>query len=172
MYFVIPGASLEAMLTIRHMQSAPSYSRRAMTLSLASYDIVQSSFRHSLVCNTLLRHGLNTSHLTHSLILLGTGILLHERESQEFLDTVIVCQEPNQAVNTHTPTTRWWQTVLKGIHEGLIDHLGFIITLSLLASLLFEQETVVEGVVQLRVGIHDFLLADESFEAFTETGLR
>ena len=47
-----------------------------------------------------------------------------------------------------------------------------VVTLVLLASLLFEAQALVEGVVQLRVRVDDLFLADKGFEALAETGIR
>lgn len=102
---------------------------------------------------------------------MGSLVLLHERERKDFLDTVVVREEHDQSVNTHTPTTSWWQTVLQASTEVLVDDLGLVVTLVLLMSLLLETETLVEGVVQLGVGVDDLLLANEGLESFTETAV-
>lgn len=48
-------------------------------------------------------------------------------------------------------------------------HIRLIVTLGLLASLLLEAQALVEGVVQLGVGIGNLLLADEHLEALAQT---
>ncbi|KAJ6256208.1 Ubiquitin carboxyl-terminal hydrolase [Drechslerella dactyloides] len=55
--------------------------------------------------------------------------------------------------------------------EVLVDQLRLIVALRLLASLLLEPQPLIEGVVQLGVGVYDFLLAHECLEALTETAL-
>ena len=58
------------------------------------------------------------------------------------------------------------------VDEGFINTLSLVITLLLLPDLLLEPQSLFEGVVQLGVGIAEFLAAHETFESFTETGAR
>lgn len=98
-------------------------------------------------------------------------VLLHKRERQNLLDTVVIREEHDQAVDTHTPTTSRRQTVLQAGAEVLVDDLGLVVTLVLLVGLLLETQTLVERVVQLSVGINDLLLTDEGLESLAETGM-
>ena len=121
--------------------------------------------------NSLFWLGLNTSNLSSRLSVVSGLVFLHKRESKDFLDTVVVREEHDQSVDTHTPTTSRRQTVLQASTEVLVDDLGLIVTLVLLAGLLLETETLVEGVVQLGVGVDDLLLANEGLESFAETAV-
>jgi hypothetical protein len=58
------------------------------------------------------------------------------------------------------------------VHKGLVDTLCLVITLSLLPALLLESLSLVEGIVQLGVGVADFLGSNESLETFTDTRSR
>lgn len=91
-------------------------------------------------------------------------------ESKNLLDGVVVGNEHDHAVNAHTPSTSWWKTVLKRGAEVLINELSLVVTLVLLPSLLLETHTLVEGIVQLGVGVANLLLADESLETLAESG--
>jgi len=96
-------------------------------------------------------------------------ILLHEREGQDLLDGVVVRQEHDQTVDAHTPSTGGRQTVLQAGAEVLVDELGLVVALGLLAGLLLEAEALVEGVVELGVRVDDLLLAHKGLEALAET---
>lgn len=96
-------------------------------------------------------------------------VLLHEGEGQHLLDAVVVRQEHDQPVNTHTPTTSGRQAVFQAGTEVLIDDLRLVVTLVLLASLLLETQALVERIVQLGVGVDNLLLADESLETLAQT---
>lgn len=97
-------------------------------------------------------------------------LILHEGESQNLTNGVVVGQEHDHAVDTHAPTTSGRQTILERGTEVLINELSLVITLVLLASLLLEAQTLVKGIVQLGVGVGNLLLADERLEALAETG--
>ncbi|KAI6775311.1 hypothetical protein HG530_002069 [Fusarium avenaceum] len=120
--------------------------------------------------NALLRDRLNANHLSGQLLLLLKLIVLHEGESKNLTNGVVVGQEHNHSVNTHTPSTGRGQTILERGTEVLIDELGLVVTLVLLAGLLLEAQALVEGVVQLGVGVGDLLLAHESLETLAQTG--
>lgn len=60
--------------------------------------------------------------------------------------------------------------MLKGLAEGLVNLLGLVVTLGLLAGLLLETEALLRGNVQLSVGVANLLGADESLETLAETG--
>ena len=57
----------------------------------------------------------------------------------------------DHSVNTHAPATRRRQSVLQGSAERLVDHLGLVIALCLLAGLLLKSQTLLGGNVQLGV---------------------
>lgn len=121
--------------------------------------------------NSLLGLGLNASHLGGALGVLRRLVVLHERESKDLLDAVVVRQEHDQTVDAHTPATSRGQAVFQAGAEVLVDDLGLVVTLVLLAGLLLESQTLVEGVVQLGVGVDNLLLADEGLETLAETGV-
>lgn len=76
---------------------------------------------------------------------------LHCREGQHFPNAPVVGQEHNHTIDTHAESTSWGQTVLKRTTESLVDKLGLVITLVLLASLLLEAKALLRSNVQLRV---------------------
>lgn len=121
--------------------------------------------------NSFLRLGLNTNHLGGTLGLGRRLVFLHEGEGKDLLDTVVVGEEHDQTVDTHTPTTGGGQTVFQASTEVLVDELSLVVTLVLLTGLLLETETLVEGVVQLGVGVDDLLLADEGLETLAKTNV-
>lgn len=92
-------------------------------------------------------------------------------ESQHLLDAVVVGDKHDHAVDTHTPSSSGRETVLQAGAEVLVDELGLVVALVLLARLLLEAEALVEGVVQLGVGVDNLLLADEGLETFAEADL-
>ena len=53
--------------------------------------------------------------------------------------------------------------MLERVQEGVVDELGFVVALGFLEGLLFEAEALVEGVVELRIGVNDLL---ESYKGF------
>ena len=97
-----------------------------------------------------------------------TLILLHKWERQHLLDAILVRQEHDHPIDTHAPAPRRRQPELHRVHERLVNDLRLVVSLLLLPRLLLETQALVEGVVQLRVGIDDLLLADEGFEALAE----
>ncbi|GKT46492.1 uncharacterized protein ColSpa_06674 [Colletotrichum spaethianum] len=54
--------------------------------------------------------------------------------------------------------------------EVLVDELGLVVTLILLACLFLKAQSLVEGVVQLGVGVDNLLLAHEGLESLAQTG--
>lgn len=58
------------------------------------------------------------------------------------------------------------------VHKGLVDTLGLVITLSLLPALLLKSLSLIEGIVQLGVGVANLLSSNECLESFTDTGSR
>lgn len=88
------------------------------------------------VRDSLLGLGGDIDNLSRSWLLVLNNIL-HEGESENLLDAVVVGQEHDQAVDTHTPTTGRWEAVLKRLAEGLINELSLVVTLALLVCLLF-----------------------------------
>ena len=96
----------------------------------------------------------------------------HSREEQHLLDVGTISEEHDQSVNTETPSAGRGQTILERIDECLVDTLGLVVARILLSGLLDESLALVEGVVELGVGVADFLGGDESLESFAETGAR
>lgn len=64
---------------------------------------------------------------------------------------MVVGQEHDEAVNTHTPTTSRRQAVLKGLAESLVNSLGFVVTLLLLAGLLLKVLALLKCNIQLSI---------------------
>lgn len=93
----------------------------------------------------------------------------HGREQKDLLDVVGVGKEHGQTVNTHTPTTGWWQTVFKSLAEVFVNDLSLFVTSILILGLLCESLALIERIIQFSVSIADFLGSNEQFETFTET---
>jgi hypothetical protein len=129
-----------------------------------------SGIIYNSLTNALNRLGGDIRDLS-SLGLRGVVIVLHEWEGESLLDAVVVGEEHDHAVDTHTPATSGGKTVLHGSEESLVHDLGLVVTLCLLCGLLLEAETLVEGIVQLGVGVDNLLLADKGLEPLTETGV-
>ncbi len=95
---------------------------------------------------------------------------LHGGEKQNLLNGVGVGQEHGNTVNTAAPTTGGRQTVLKSLTEGLVNELGLVVTLVLLAGLLLESGSLVKGIVQLSVSIANLLGSNKDLETLAKTG--
>lgn len=114
---------------------------------------------------------------------------LHSWEGQDFSNAVVVCQEHDHAINTHAKATGWRQSVLEGTAESLVYHLSLVITLGLLAGLLFESQALFRRDVQLGIPsswsagsycahdapnlrVNNLLLADERLESLAKARSR
>jgi len=51
---------------------------------------------------------------------LGLLVWLHRWEKQDFFDVVSVCQQHGKSVNAHSPSSCWWQSILKSLDEAFI----------------------------------------------------
>lgn len=71
----------------------------------------------------LIQYSKNCHHFSNA------SLILHERESQNFLDVVVVSQEHDQSIYTHSPATGRWKTIFQSSAESFVDKLGFIIAL-------------------------------------------
>lgn len=98
-----------------------------LTCGLQVVSFVQTLDLRSLT-NTLLSLGCNVNHLCSRLFRLLN--VLHEWEGQDFLDRVVIRKEHHKTIDTHSPPTCRWQSVLERLAEGLIDELRLVITLT------------------------------------------
>lgn len=124
----------------------------------------------SSLTNSLLRLGCDVDNLGSLWLTALLLVILHKRESEHLLDGVVVGEEHDHAVNTHAPTTGRRETELEGLAKGLVDELGLVVALLLLVGLLLEAQALVKGIVQLGVGVDDFLFADKGLEALAQAG--
>lgn len=104
------------------------------------------------------------------LLLVGSLLGLHGGEQKNLLDGVGVGQEHGESINTASPSGSRGKTVLEGSAEGLVDHLGLVVSGILLSSLLLESLSLVKGIVQLGVGVTDLLGGNKDLESLTDTG--
>lgn len=98
----------------------------------------------------------------------------HSREKKDFLNVRAVSEEHDKSVDTETPATGRRETVLKAtqilatihiwtkrwnsrVKESLVNTLCLLVTLLLLLDLFHEPLPLIEGVVQLCVGIANLL---------------
>lgn len=101
-----------------------------------------------------------------SSLLLLLLLWFHSWEKQYFLDAVRVRHEHGKSINTDTPASSWWETVLEGVDKVSIDGLSFIVTHILGLGLVLESFQLYLGVVQLGVSVDDFVEVAEKFESF------
>jgi len=86
------------------------------------------------------------------------------------LDVDSIGEEHDKSINTETPTSSGRKTVFQGLDEIFINGHGFFITLCLFLHLGSESLSLIIGIVQLSESITDFVIVDEKFESFGETG--
>lgn len=98
-------------------------------------------------------------------------VWLHCWEQKNLLDVVSISQKHCQSVDTHSPSSSWWKTVLKSSNESLINSLGLFITSSLCISLLKESFKLYLWIIQLSVCVNDFMSVNEQFKTFSQTFL-
>lgn len=89
---------------------------------------------------------------------------------QHLLNRVIIRNKHSHPINSHSESAGRGKSVFKTLTKVLINHLGLVVALILLIRLFGETETLVKGVVEFGVGIDDFLLAHEGFEALADSG--
>ena len=65
-------------------------------------------------------------------------VRLHGGEEKHFLDVVLVSQEHGKSIDTHTPSSCWWETILESLDKVLVNALGFVITSILGSRLILE----------------------------------
>jgi hypothetical protein len=64
-----------------------------------------------------------------------TNIKIFQNQSTLEESETYISQEHDQSVNSHTPASRRWETILERLAEGFVDKLCLIISLSFLATL-------------------------------------
>ena len=94
---------------------------------------------------------------------------LHGWEEKNILDAVGVRHQHGQSVNTDTPTSSRWETVLKRSDEVSVNGLSLIISHLLGYGLILESLKLYLGVVQFSVGVDDFVIVDEQLKSLRET---
>lgn len=96
-------------------------------------------------------------------------IWLHCWEKHDILDADFVGEEHSDTVDAATPTCSWWQAVLERGNVVVVNVLGFEVTLVLGFSLLVEAFELYLWIIQLGVGVYDFVIVAEELKSFGET---
>lgn len=99
-------------------------------------------------------------------------IWFHCWEKHDIFDTDFIGQEHSDSVDTCTPSTSWWQTILKGLNVVLIDKLCLIISILLSIGLLHKSIKLHLWIVELGVCINDLVIIAEKLKSFRESFLR
>ena len=89
----------------------------------------------------------------------------HCREEDDVADGVCAGEEHDRAVDAHAHAARGWHTVFEGGEEILIEHFGLVVAAFALLDLLHEAFALVDGVVQLGIGVAHLRAADEELKA-------
>ncbi len=77
-------------------------------------------------------------------------------------------QDHEQPVDAHAEPARGRHAVFEGDEKILVHEFGLIVAFGAELQLLFEALTLIDGVVQLGVGVAELEAADEDFETFDE----
>lgn len=88
-----------------------------------------------------------------------------------YLDAHIVREKHDQSVNPKAPAGSWWESILEGSNEVVVDWLGLIVSSCLGLHLVFKKGSLDEGVIQLSVGIDDFVVVHEQLESLGQMTL-
>ena len=96
---------------------------------------------------------------------------LHQGEEEHVLNVLFVCHHHHQAVDANAHAASGWHAVLEGAHEVHVDKHGLVVAFLAQTQLLLEALFLVDGVVELAIGVSQFLAADEELEAFGEVGI-
>ena len=95
----------------------------------------------------------------------------HRGEQDDFADGIAAGEEHDAAVDADAHTARGGHTVFHSIEEVLVQHFGLVVAALTLLHLLHEAAALVDGVIQLGVGIAHLAAADEELEALGEPGV-
>ena len=82
------------------------------------------------------------------------------------LVSIITC-----TVDAHAHAARGRHTVFHGGEEILVQHFGLVIAPLPLLHLLFKALALVDGVVQLGIGVGQLAVADKQLEALRQPGI-
>ena len=97
---------------------------------------------------------------------------LHLREQHDLANGELTGEQHHQTVDTDTDTKRRRHTILQGTEEVLIDDHGLVVALVGQLHLLNETLLLIDGVVELGVGVGQLLTIHHQLEALGEAGLR
>ena len=109
------------------------------------------------LCNSALRHAL---------------FGLHLREEQHLLNEGLARHEHHQTVDADADTRGGRHTVLKGAQEVLVDDHSLVVSLVGQSHLLNETLLLIDGVVQLAVGVCQLLTVHHQLETLGQSSLR
>ena len=90
------------------------------------------------------------------------------RKEQHFLNGTVVGHQHHQTVDTNPNPGGGGHAVFECAQEILIDKHGFVIAFFAQGELGFEAFALVDGVVQLGVGVGQFFAVDHEFKPFGE----
>ena len=105
------------------------------------------------------------------LVARGLHFGLHLREEEHFLDERLARHEHGETVYADANTAGGRHAVLQGAQEVVVDDHCLVVTLVSELHLLDETLLLVDGVVQLGVGIRQLLAVYHQLEAFGQSGL-
>ena len=94
----------------------------------------------------------------------------HCGEQDDFADGIVIGQQHDRTVDADAHTARGGHTVFHSIQEVLVQHLCLVVTALTLLHLLHKATSLVDGVVQLGVGVSQLGVADKQLEPFRESG--
>ena len=118
--------------------------------------------RHPVFCNTQF-------HVFGGRVFLDYFLRTHLREEQYFLNGGLSCHQHHQTVDTDTDAGCRRHTILQSTQEILVDNHCLVVSLVGKTHLFFEAFFLIQRIVQLRVGIGQFLAVHHQFETFGQS---
>ena len=96
---------------------------------------------------------------------------LHLWEEEHLLDVGLARHEHHKAVDADADTARRRHTILQSAQEVVVDYHSLVVALVGKTHLFLEAFLLVNGVVELRVGIGQLLSVDHQLETLGQPGL-
>ena len=109
-------------------------------------------------------------HIGFGLVLGGKFLGLHLREEEHFLNGRLTGEQHHEAVDADADARGGGHAVLERAEEVLVDDHRFVIALVGQAHLIHETLFLVDGVVELRVGVGQLLAVDHQLETLGQAG--
>ena len=129
---------------------------------------------HQIVTH-FLKHGYQIGgnaegHIGFGLVFGGKFLGLHLREEEHFLNGRLAGEEHHEAVDADADARGGGHAVLERAEEVLVDDHRFIVTLVGQTHLIHETLFLVDGVVELGVGVGQLLAVDHQLETLGQAG--